>query len=375
MWYAATLNAYLKETLDFDLLNERVPFFDGGDATIWEHAVLAQRWIYADPGPHDLTRIRFGDWNDSFTFGRQGRGESVWLSMAWLWAQHELNEVAARIGREDDIRDLQEWTPRLESALDRHGWAGDRYLAGYDDDGNPVCGPENPEASIYLLSQNWPVLAGIRPDRWEALEQLTRRLLNSDYGYLLLAPPMRQYNPTLGRISCLPPGWGENGSAYCHGSAFKTVADCLRGDGNSALETALKLLPCNPRVPVEASGLEPYTVSNMFCGPDHTRPGSTFKGWTTGTVPWLMRWLYEYALGVKADYDGIRVEPCLPSAWRTARVVRRFRDAVYTIAIDNQGTGHGKQAVSIAVDGKPIKGTLVPYTDFPGRHHVTVTVR
>jgi cellobiose phosphorylase len=372
VWYAPTLNAYLKETGDAALLDEVVPFLDEGEATIWEHAVLAQRWIYADPGPHDLTRIRFGDWNDSFTYGRKGRGESVWLAMAWLWAHRELCEVAAQFGRDEDVAELKAWAPRLGAAIDAHGWIKDRYVAGYDDDGNPVCSPDDDEGSLYLLTQNWPVLAGIRPDRWEALEALTRREMDSEFGFLLMAPPYTRYRPALGRISCVPPGWGENGSVYCHGSAFKVVADCLRGDADGALETVLKLLPCNPRTTIEQTGLEPYTITNMFCGPQHTRPGSTFKGWTTGTVPWLMRWLTEYALGVQADYDGICIAPAMPSSWPTARMVRRYRDAEYTIVFENRAAPGAKPTVSIEVEGSPIDGNVVNYAAYPRQHEVRV---
>jgi cellobiose phosphorylase len=374
VWYAATLNAYLKETGDAALLDEVAPFLDSGEATIWEHAVRAQRWIYADPGPHGLTRIRFGDWNDSFTYGRGGEGESVWLSMAWLWAHRELCDVAEQFGRENDVAVFRDWAQRLAAAIDEHGWEGDRYLAGYADDGSPVCSGRDDEASLYLLCQNWPVLAGLRPDRWAALDALTRRELSSDFGYVLMAPPLTHYRAGLGRISCLPPGWGENGSCYCHGSAFKAVADCLRGDGDAALETVTRLLPCNPKLPIEQSGLEPYTVTNMFCGPDHTRPGSTFKGWTTGTVPWLMRCVFEHMVGVRAGYDGLVIDPVMPSDWPTVRLVRRFRDATYTIGIENRCRGCGDRRVTIVVDGEALDGHTIPYAQYAGEHQVTVTV-
>jgi cellobiose phosphorylase len=376
VWLAFTLAEYLKETNDFALLPENTPYLDGGQDTLWAHAVKALRWIYADPGPHGLTKVFFGDWNDSLGIGVRGIGESVWLSLAAVWACKHLVEIARIIKDTDVEREFAAMQTRLTENLEAHAWDGAWYLCGYTDDGEPVGSAQCDEGKIYCNSQSWAILAGLAPQRWDLLEKSMNKHLLTDYGYLVHAPAYTSYRPSHGRITCLPPGWGENASSYCHVSAFKAVADCVRRDGDAALATLRSVMPDNPQLPVKISGLEPYTFSNMFCGPQHTRPGATFKGWTTGTVPWALRCVTHFLLGVRPHYSGLMIDPVLPKTWAQASMRRVFRQAEYSISVNNQSQGKSgmESKPVITVDGQRLDGNIVPYEHYQGKHKVEVVL-
>ena len=71
-------------------------------------------------------------------------------------------------------------------------------------------------------------------------------------------------------------------------------------------------------------------------------------------------------LGVKPDYDGLRVEPCLPGDMKEISVTRRYRGNTYRIHVVNEAGGKRGKPV-ITVDGKPIGGTLIPASANEGR--------
>jgi len=78
----------------------------------------------------------------------------------------------------------------------------------------------------------------------------------------------------------------------------------------------------------------------------------------------------EFILGIKPDYDGLCIDPCLPQTAKDYTVKRRFRDAQYDITI--HPNGHQKGVKAIVLDGQPIEGNTVPYS--PGHHTVEVTM-
>ena len=178
----------------------------------------------------------------------------------------------------------------------------------------------------------------------------------------------------IGRISTIPPGGCENGSSYCHVSGFKAVADCIRRDGDTALDTLSRVLTNNPRNPIDHGKVEPFAITNMYFGPDHPRAGEGFWGWFTGTGGWVYRCVTEHLLGVRAGYDGLTVDPVLPGSWKTAGMKRKFRDAVYEITFLNpDGISSGR--ASLTIDGEPLEGTVIPYEKHHGTHRIEAVIK
>lgn len=182
--------------------------------------------------------------------------------------------------------------------------------------------------------------------------------MEQDFGFPLNLPPYAGYTPHAGRMSGMLPGLFENGGVYCHATGFKILMDCQTGRATQAVETLKKIAPDSPLNPSMRSGAEPYVFTNCYS----TNPGyygKSYQSWTTGTSAWCLMGLYEGILGVKADFDGLRVEPCFPAAWEEAQVTRRFRGTDYHITIRNQEHKEAAPA-RLFLDGSPIEGPLLP---------------
>ena len=166
------------------------------------------------------------------------------------------------------------------------------------------------------------------------------------------------------------PGLFENGGVYCQATGFKILMDCKAGRASKALETLKKIMPDSEKNPSARSGAEPYVFTNCYS----THPGyygKSYQSWTTGTSVWCMMGVYEGIMGVKRDYEGLRVDPCFPAEWEEAEVTRHFRGADYHIVVHNPGhleNGRG----TVRVDGKICPDSVLPDFRDGKRHEVEV---
>lgn len=350
VWIAPAVNAYLKETGDFDLLWERVPYLDGGSATVWEHVLLAARYSAGDVGAHGLVLAHDGDWNDSLNgIGVGGQGESVWTSIALCGALADTLELARHFDPNPALLDELECArERMLRAVRIEGWDGAWFLAGYDDEGRPVGSHREEEGKIYLNPQTWAVLTGTADgEQTRSCLAAVDRWLDCADGALTLYPPYTHYQPAIGRLTGFIPGIWENGAPYCHGGMFKVVTDFASGRVGKGWETLLKILPDSPGNPSVHSGCEPYVFTNMYLGPDNPRAGETTFAWVTGTAGWAQRAVTEYLFGFKPSYDGFRLVPALPDGFDGAELTRSWRGAVYHIRFYQGEPG-------LTVDGKAL---------------------
>jgi len=355
-WIAPTIAAYLKESGDTSLLAERVPYLDKGEATVLEHMLLGVRHLSEDLGAHGLVLAHEGDWNDSLNWmGRDGKGESVWTSMALYYSLNVIAEMATGLLQDSPLAsEMQQRAEKILTAIEKHGWDGDWYLAGWSDFGNPVGSRANREGKIFLNTQTWASLTGVaKGERLEKCWKAVDELLESAHGSLTLTPHYTAKDENVGRVTMLLPGMYENGTPYCHGTAFKIVADIAAGRADQGLASWYKVMPDNSKHPSSVSGCEPYAFTNQYLGPANGRAGDSISGWITGTAGWMFRAVIEYFCGVKPGYDGFTVEPCLPSEWNEAKIHRVLRGKAYDISIVRKGNSY-----DITVDGAPYKGKI-----------------
>ena len=351
-WITPAVVAYLKETGDFGFLDEKVPFLDAGEDTVLGHMLRGVRHLASDLGSHGLVLAHEGDWNDSLNWmGKAGKGESVWTSMALYHSQCLLAELAREILHDADIAsEMQVGAEVMREAVNRHGWDGEWYLAGWSDAGNPVGSRKNDEGRTFLNTQTWAALTGIATgERLEKCWKAVDEILESKHGSLTLWPPYTRRHEDSGRVSMLLPGMYENGTPYCHGTAFKIVADIAGGRPDKALASWKKVMPDNPGHPSAVSGCEPYAFTNQYLGPTNGRAGDSISGWITGTAGWMFRAVLEYFCGVRPGYRGLEISPCLPSAWDCVKVRRTFRGEEFAIEIAKQASGE----TAIIVNGQP----------------------
>lgn len=386
LWNVFTLTAYLRETGDLALLHERVPFYDGGeDATVLDHIDRALDFLESNKGAHGLLLIKFGDWNDSLTgIGKEGRGESVWLSEAYAEAMREMAALAEVLGDTDKRRDYVARREHIVNAIRQHAWNGRWYTRCFDDNGRPIGSPESAEAKIFFEAQAWALIAGIAgPEEQQTLLDSVDEILLTDAGYLLLAPPFTRVDDNIGRISSMEPGVAENGTVYSHLNIWMILGLVRNGRADKAWDIYRRVAPGmldegeddTNNLREFKQNCPPYMVANCYFGPDHRNNAFQMEfTWITGSVAWSNTVIVQEMLGAKADYNGLRIVPQLPSAWKECRVERHYRGAVYDIRIENpDGLQSGQ--VEITLDGNKVEGNLLPDLADGKTHEVRVVMR
>jgi cellobiose phosphorylase len=361
VWVTFAVHALLEESGDVGILEQEVPFRDGAPATIYEHARRSLEYLWTDRGPHGLSKIHRGDWNDVMNgVGKAGRGESVWLSMALHLALRQFGQIASLRGDEQGARAASERAGELARAVDRHGWDGEFYLRAYTDDGLAV-GSADSEEGMFLNPQVWAVLSGVAgAEKAAAAMRKVDELLETEAGISTLQRPFDgRFRPEIGFLSAMRPGVNVNGGIYLHANTFKVVADCLLKRNAAAWRTIEKMLPFSRYRKVPTG--EPFVMPNAYYGPaSGYHAGEAGDGWLTGTAGWLVTATASYLFGLRPTFEGLRVEPCLPPHWKTCSIRRFFRGATYHVRYQQRGDGPCNHVERVMVNGEEAAGTLLP---------------
>ena len=376
IWLPMLLIAFLKETGEEAFLKKKIKYFDGGSGTAYDHAKRATRFLQdTAKSPRGIPLMGTQDWNDAFDrTGVQGKGESIWLGMGLCVSLKNLEELSLYLGEAETARDCRKRYERMKAILNRHAWDGNWYRYAFNDFGEPVGSKANKEGRIHLNAQTWAMIAGL-PDqgRLGKILKAIDRDLDTPFGPVLFTPAYTVYDDRLGRITAFAPGTKENASAFCHGGAFKIYADLSLGRPDQAYDTLQKILPCALNKDIETYKAEPYVFPEYVIGPGNLRYGEAAFSWLTGSVDWVFIAVTEKMLGLEPGFEGLRIRPCLPKAWKSARAVRHFRGAIYEVQIRRSDQLRPGE-MRIVLDGKLIKTDLiVPHRD-GRRHSVVVTV-
>ncbi len=376
VWFTYLVNAYVKETGDIDILKERAPYLKDkwckegeNEGTIIEHIYKQLDYSWNDRGEHGFPRIGRGDWNDGFdTCGIKGKGESVLIAQMLVRALDMASELAELVKNSEKAEALKSRAKELITTINKNGWDGEWYLRGYNDRGEPFGSHKNKGGKIFLATQAWAILSGIIPkDRLKKVMESTDKHLDTEHGLALFSPAYSEYDPGLGRITMFVKGTKENAALFCHGNAFKIAADLSIGKGQRAYQSLKKIMP-NKQKDYELYKTEPYVFSEYLIGPEHSYLfGEGAFSWLTGTAGWVYMMATEWMLGARRDFEGLRIDPCLPPSWKKCKIRRPFRGAIYEILIENpKGIEQGVK--EIYVDGKKIEGNLIkPHRD--GKSH------
>lgn len=372
LWLVFTLAAYLKQTGDTDLLHAEIPYYDKGQATALEHLEVALEFLENNKGSHGLCLIKFGDWNDSLTnIGREGRGESIWLSMAYTYAQKEMAALYDYIGKPEKAEAARQRAAAMANAIQASAWDGSWFVRCFTDRGEAVGSHLNQEGSIYLNAQSWAIIAGVATDEQQAAMLTScHQHLKTEIGYRLLAPPYLERDDYLGRITYLEPGICENGTIYSHGNAFLFLAQLMAGLGDDAYETLCLLTPgyvSGPACPKQEC--PPYIFANGHYAPEHRNNALQVEfTWVTGSIAWWYNSAIDYMLGVRSDYEGLVIRPCLPSEWSQASVQKSYRGKEFDVQITRTGMS------TVWLNGKEMEDGFLPLKDCQASNEVRVTV-
>lgn len=364
LWLPFVAASYIRETGDLSMLEDTAPFLDDErPAPLSDHVLRAFRRVFARMSTRGIPLIGGGDWNDGLSaMGLEGRGESFWLGHFLVGLLLDWTAIWSRTQRADLSEDFTSRRAELIAAINRHGWDGQWYLRGTLDDGRPLGTGQDRVARVFLNAQTWAILSDVAPpDRMAmCLASVTRHLV-TDAGALLLAPAFDVPVPEIGYITRYAPGLRENGGVYTHAATWAIAAAAKMKD--AALVGRL-LDAINPAIKdPDAYWAEPYVLPGNVDGPSSPHHGRAGWTWYTGSAAWLHRVVGEWVLGVRPEWDGLRLDPCLPPGWNRARMVRPWRDSIWEIEIERSA------ASCIDVDGVALSGNLIPVPQAKGGHH------
>lgn len=341
LWLPFVTGEYLKETGDFALLQESLPFYD--DATpvpLWDHCIAALRRALERKSPRGLPLIANHDWNDGLNaVGTEMRGESIWMGHFLVKILREFADIARRTIGLSEAKYFQDQAAQLSNAINQFGWDGEWYWRASKDNGELIGSHTCEEGKIYLNAQTWSVIAKTAsPQRAEQAMHAVERYLHRDYGPLLFWPAYTKPDPNIGYLSRYAPGRRENGGLYTHAGTWAVLAEAMLGKGDVAYQMYRNFCPIYRGLDPDLYQAEPYVTPGNVEGPDSPLFGRGGWTWYTGSAAWLFKVSIEGILGIRASHDGLIVHPALPSEWPGFRTKRIFRGALYDITVE-QGEG------------------------------------
>ena len=391
LWLIAATSAYLKETGDFSILDEMVPFDNQVEKAqpLYEHLRRSYEYTATHLGPHKLPLIGRADWNDclnlncfseepgeSFQTTGPSEGpvaESVFIAGMFVKYAKEFGEISRLCGKEDQADAAFKAADEMTKAVLKDGWDGKWFLRAYDAESNKVGSAECEEGQIFIEPQGFCVFAGIGVEEGlaeQALDSVKERL-DTKYGIMILQPAYTKYYLNLGEISSYPPGYKENAGIFCHNNPWISIAETVIGRGSRAFEVYKKTCPSYIEEISEIHRTEPYVYSQMVAGRDAYYHGEAKNSWLTGTAAWTFWDLSEAILGVQPDYAGLRINPCVPADFGDFELTRTYRGAVYHIDVKNPDKVE-KGVVKVVSDGNEFEGNLIPFEEGKKEYHVTV---
>ena len=375
LWLILSTSEYIKETGDMTILDENVNFVEGSNASLYDHLRRSIDFTINNMGKHGMPLLGTADWNDPQSLpGPNNAAESVWTAMLFHKVLLELAELCRECKREKDAQKFAALADKTKSHVNETAWDGDWYVRAYDDLGNPVGSSKRKEGKIYVNTQSWAVISQIAPkERGIQCMNSVKKHLNTEYGIMLLAPAYSRYYPEIGALTSYAPGLKENASIWSHANAWAILAECMLGRGDQAHEYYKKLAPPTKNRIAEIHQAEPYVYAQTIAGRDHPNFGLARQSWLTGTAAWMMKVATNWILGIRPQYHGLLVDPCIPTSWDNFMVTRHFRNAIYEIKVENPD--HVSKGIKdVTVDGKKLKTSLLPSFADGKKHTVKITM-
>jgi cellobiose phosphorylase len=377
LWLILSVAAYIKETGDLSILDEKVPFNNtpGTEEALYCHLQRSLRYTIDRLGPHGLPLIGRADWNDclnlncfslnpgqSFqtTTNKDGKtAESVFIAGLFILAANEMVELAIIQENNTEADACSKASREMENAVWKAGWDDNWFRRAYDDAGKPVGSKVCEEGQIFIEPQGICIMAGLGLKDGKAQQALdsVKTHLATKHGIILLQPPYSHYYLNLGEISTYPAGYKENGGVFCHANPWIMIAETKIGRGDAAFDYYFRINPSAREEISEIHKCEPYIYAQMIAGRDAPMQGEAKNSWLTGTAAWNFVAISQWILGIRPEYNGLRVEPIIPTDWPGFTCQRHFRGCNYYIHVQRLGKGN---SIVIKVNNQNLEGTLIP---------------
>ncbi|MCJ7532289.1 MAG: hypothetical protein MUO64_14825 [Anaerolineales bacterium] len=375
LWAILAATAYIKETGDLDLLNKIIPFYEKDKqgnpleaGSVVEHLKRGLAFTRHDTGQHGLPLLGFADWND--TVNLPTGAESLFTANLYGKALCELIELLEYLDDTCAANEYRSAYEEMKSRVESVAWDGEWYLRYFDVEGNPLGCSKNTYGQIYLNGQSWPVISGFSSSERgrQAMDSVYKRL-NTRYGIKLNIPGFNGYDPKFGGVTTFPPGAKENGGIFLHPNPWAMIAEAILGNGERAYEYYAQINPITKNDIIEVYECEPYAYAQNILGDEHPQFGLGRNSWLSGTASWCYQAATQWILGIRPEYNGLRIDPCIPSTWSGFSAKRRFRGRIIRITVHNP-QGVCKGVVKMTLDGNDIPGNLVPMDLSADEHHL-----
>ena len=360
LWIPFGIVEYLKETGDFSILDEVVPYHDDSSGTVYEHLVRALDFAIANTGEKGMPRIFTGDWNDTLDHvGSQGKGETTWGAFFLGYVLNKSLPVCEHQGDRKSLEKFQNFYEHLRQVTNDICWDGDWYLRAFRDNGEPIGVSTATQGKIFLNAQSWAVISELAPkDRADKAMASSREHLATPFGMQIVAPSFTEIDDTVGLISRCVPGKKENGAVFNHASAWFVLASLLNGDTEFGWEIYRRMMPINSSQATDAKcdrfETEPYVYPEYVTSPDHETQGQASHSWLTGTAVWMLRIGLDYILGFQPTFTGMIIDPKIPAEWSGFKAKRKFRGKVLSLTVVNHS-----EVKQMTVNGQVMEGNFI----------------
>jgi len=392
MWLILGTISYIKESGDFSILDEMVPFDNDMSVarTLFDHLTVSFDHVVNNLGPHGLPLIGRADWNDCLNLNcfsndpnesfqttenktEGSKAESLMIAGLFVVYGRDYVELCNKLKKTGEAARAQKDVDQMIEAIKQHGWDGDWFLRAYDYYGRKIGSNECEEGKIFIESNGWCTMAGIGIEEGlceKALDSVKERM-DTEFGIVLNNPAFTKYYIEYGEISSYPAGYKENAGIFCHNNPWIMIGETVLGRGDQAWEYYRKICPSYLENISELHKTEPYVYAQMVAGKDSYKPGEAKNSWLTGTASWNFYAISQYILGIQPDYDGLKVDPCIPAKWDGFEITRKFRGATYQIKVINPN--HVSKGVNlVTVDGIQQQSNVLPIFADGSKHIIVV---
>lgn len=358
LWSILSVCNYIKETGDSDFLNEQIPFYNGGTATVSEHLERAIDFTMDHLGRHGIPDFLHCDWDDSLWFiNKNGGAESTFVFFQLAHGARELIKLYKHLNMNDRLSKMEDVYDYCLSKLDII-WDGKWFIRGFTSDGKKFCTDEDKFNKIHLIPQSWAVLSEL------ADENRANIAMDNVMKYLYTEKGLITHYPASGRndgeekmFYAFPAGARENGGIFFHSNTWAITAFAMLGRSEDAFKCYYSSLPNRRNNIADLCLTEPYVYSQTMIAPPHSRKWQCVNSWLTGTASWMFYAATQYILGIRPEYDGLCIDPKIPSEWSGFEVVRNCRGTRCEISVKNN-------AKALYVNGDKMSGNTVPWELF-----------
>lgn len=370
LWLFPTVYKYIAESGNVAFMDEVILYANGGEDTVYEHLKRAIDFSMNRLGSHGMPAGLHADWNDCLRLGKQG--ESSFVAMQLYYAFTVLRKFAEYKGDTEYIKYLDENQKKLGDIIQDTCWEDDRFVRGYKEDGQVIGSKKDPEANMWLNPQSWSVISGLATkEQAELALESVHRELNTPYGVRVMAPSYVDHAFDGALMLLFNEATKENGGIFSQPQGWIILAESLMGHGNRAFEYFTESSPASMNDKAEIRKLEPYCHGQFTESVDSPFEGRAHVHWLTGTASTVMVGCVEGILGLRPDFDGLRIDPAISSDWKEFTMEKDFRGSKLHITVKNPD-GKESGVTKVTLNGNVLADNYLKASDLLAENDVVV---